>query len=76
MKDLKYYAEKSLNANETRSFDCFGLILEVDGEKFNAYEVSVTHCDLLFFTDKGSLNYVVDNYGGRAVVELFNVDRA
>lgn len=74
MKDLKYYAQKSLTAKKSRSLEC-NLTLEVDGEKFRAYEVSIANQDLLFFTEKGTLNYVVDNYNGDARPELFNMVR-
>ena len=74
MRDLKYYAQKSLTAKKSRSLEC-DVTLEADGEKFHAYEVSIANQDLLFFTDKGTLNYLVDNYGGDARAELFNVER-
>lgn len=48
--------------------------LDVDGKTYNAYEVSIHTRDLLFFTDKGTLNYVVDSYGDRNTVELVSID--
>lgn len=75
MKDLRYYAEKSIKAKSNKSVPC-NLTLEVDGEEFKAYEVSISNQDLLFFTEKGTLNYLVDNYGnGKIMVELFNIER-
>lgn len=81
MKDLKYYAEKSLTAKNSRALEC-DLTLEVDGEKFRAYEVSIANCDLLFFCDKGTANYLVDTIEDRISgktrvlgIELFNWER-
>ena len=74
MKDLKYYAEMSIGLNHSTSIEC-NLCLDVDGEKFHAYEVSVANRDLLFFCDKGTLNYLVDTYGDRIVIELFAVEK-
>ena len=74
MKDLNYYAQKSVNAKNSRCLEC-DLTLSVEGEKFHAYEVSVSNCDLLFFCDKGTLNYVIDTYGDKVVIELYNVDK-
>lgn len=74
MRDLPHYAALSLSAKTAKSYEC-NILLEVDGEKFRAYEVSVAHQDLLFFTEKGTVNYVVDNYSGRPVIELFSVER-
>ena len=50
------------------------LSLEVDGKTYNAYEVSICNRDLLFFSDKGTLNYVIDSYGDRHVAELYQLD--
>lgn len=72
-KDLNYYAQRSLYNRSQKNLEC-DLTLTVDGIKYHAYEVSVAHQDLLFFTDKGTLNYVVDNYGGTPRVELFNIE--
>lgn len=74
MKDLNYYAQKSLTATKSRTLEC-NLTLGVDGEKFHAYEVSVASQDLLFFCDKGTVNYLVDNYNGKLVIELFNWEK-
>lgn len=74
MKDLKYYAKKSINNKGTISLEC-NLTLDVDDEKFQAYEVSIGCRDLLFYCDKGVLVYVVDTYGERIAVELFEIER-
>lgn len=74
MKDLKYYAAMSIGSKGTKAIEC-DLTLEVDGEEFHAYEVSVSNRDLLFFCDKGTANYLVDTYGEKIVIELFNWER-
>jgi hypothetical protein len=75
MRTLKYYAEKAVTTQKgSRTLEC-DLTLTVDGEKFRAYEVSVARCDLLFFTDKGTLNYLVDMYDDHLGIELYNIER-
>lgn len=74
-KDLMYYAKNSLTAKSSKSVEC-DIMLEVDGEEFKAYEVSIANQDLLFYCDKGTANYVVDNYGnGKITVELFDWEK-
>jgi hypothetical protein len=73
MKDLQYYAKKSLTGTG-RSLEC-DITLDVDGEAFRAYEVYVGKQDLLFLTEKGTLTYLVDRYGDRLTVELFEVNK-
>lgn len=75
MKTFKEACELSLDhEGENEYFEC-DITLKVDSKKFKAHEVSICNGDLLFFTDKGTLNYVVDDYGnGCYKVELFNVD--
>lgn len=77
-KDLKYYAGMSIGLKESTSLEC-SLVLEVDSQKFHAYEVSVSNCDLLFFCEEGTANYLVDTYEDRITgvtailgIELFN----
>ena len=50
------------------------IILIDDEKEYKAHEVSICNRDLLFFTDKGTLNYVIDSYGDRHVAELFQID--
>ena len=52
---------------ENEYYDC-----EIDINGHKAHEVSICNRDLLFFTDKGTLNYLVDSYGSRHSIELFN----
>lgn len=73
MRQLDYYIEKSLSEKNTRSLEC-DLTLRTDDTKYHAYEVSIAHRDLLFYTDKGTLNYVIDSYGDRHTAELYSID--
>ena len=74
-KSLAECAEYSLtHSGECKSFDCNFTIKE-DGVSYEVYEVSIANCDLLFYSEKGTLNYVIDNYGGKAVPELFNINK-
>lgn len=73
LNDFYEIVEKSLNhKGENKYFDC-NITLKFDGIKHLCHEVSICNRDLLFFSDKGTLNYVVDSYGLRNVVELVNI---
>lgn len=74
MKDLMYYAHMSVSLKHDTTLEC-SLILDVTGDKFHAYEVSVANRDLLFFCNEGTANYVVDTYGDKVVVVLFNWEK-
>jgi hypothetical protein len=74
LKDIEDIIELSLTAKHSKSYPC-SLVLNEDGEKFRAYEVSIANRDLLFFTDKGTLNYLVDSFGDQTSIELFNMER-
>lgn len=52
--------------------DYYKCNLKINGHR--AHEVSICNRDLLFFTDKGALNYLVDSYGNRNYIELVNED--
>ena len=72
--DFDDFIELSHEWTEENGYlDC-NIEIEIDGQVFKAHEVSICYHDLLFFTDKGTLNYVVDSYGDRLVAELFNWD--
>lgn len=63
---------KDIKDGQSRAVD---LTLVEEGETFKAYEVSIAYGSLLFFTDKGVLDYVVDYYGDEPRVELYNIER-
>lgn len=71
---LQDWADLSLNRKCALEYE-FSLPLVVENETWQAYEVSVSHCELLFFTDKGTVTYLVDNYSGCAVPELYDWER-
>ena len=51
---------KAHNA-ESEELDC-DITLSVNGEYWKAYSVSVSHRDLLFYTDQGAVTYLIDSY--------------
>lgn len=59
--------------NHDKMFDC-NFNIEAEEKTFKAYSVSICNRDLLFFTDKGALNFVVDTIGFNNYAELFSVD--
>jgi hypothetical protein len=52
------------------------LEIEVQGDIWRVYEAVVSYRDILFFCDKGSATYLVDTYGARNTVELFDWERS
>lgn len=60
---------------DSKSKEC-KIDLEIEGETWQAYDVSISSRDLLFFTDKGTVTYLVDSYGDRhsAILHDWNSD--
>ena len=56
-----------------KTFDC-NFNIEAEGKTFKAHSVSICNRDLLFFTDKGALNFVVDTIGFNNYAELISID--
>ena len=70
------FVDMSVNwKGESKEFDC-DIVLRDDEEGIDchAYTCSVSNRDLLFFCDNGTLNFLVDSYGGRNIAELFSAD--
>ena len=68
LRDINEIIEMSLShSGENEYYKCS---LKINGHK--AHEVSICNRDLLFFTDKGTLNYLVDSYGDRSYIDLVN----
>lgn len=57
------------HTGESLEVDC-NLTLHVDGTDMQAYTCSVGNRDLLFYTDKGTVSYLIDTYGNTARAEL------
>jgi len=64
--------EIALSDNLPDSYDV-NLTLDIDGEPWQAYEANVAYRDILLLCDKGTLNYLVDTYGDKNTIELFEI---
>jgi len=73
-KDFNYFIEKSINHKGENKYYTCNLNLKIDDKNFKAHEVSICNRDLLFFTDKGTLNFVVDSIGFKNYAELVCID--
>ena len=72
--NLQEIIEKSVAYNEeSQEFDC-KITLKENGKTFKAYTVSIANCDLLFYTDKGCLNYLIDSIGSKHYCNLFSIE--
>lgn len=77
MKDLIQRTKvKSMVADhDSNELDC-NITLSVNGEYWKAYSVSVSYRDLLFFTNQGTVTYLIDSYphGDYAVLHDYERD--
>lgn len=72
--NLKDLIELAVNYDdESLEVDC-NIDLEVDDVEYNAYSVSISNRDLLFYTDKGAIQYLVDSYGDRHTAVLYDCE--
>lgn len=75
-KDLQEVIDFSIaypENKEGQSYDC-NIVLKEEGKKFNAHSVSIYKRDVLFFCDKGCINYVIDTIGFNNYLNLINID--
>ncbi len=49
--------------------------VQVEGDTWQAYTACISHRDILLFTDKGTCTFLVDSYGTKNTVELFDWNR-
>jgi len=61
----------STTVKGTKEIDV-NMTLDINGQRWKAYQVYVAHRDLLFLCDKGTATYLVDSYGERHTAELFD----
>ena len=59
----------SIFTDETTEVEC-KITLHVSGESRIAYACSVSYRDLMFYTDQGTVTYLVDVYGDRITWEI------
>lgn len=62
IKSLAQAVELSLKASETQSIDA-DFSIEVEGNQWTVYEVSISHQDILCFCEQGTATFLVDTYG-------------
>ena len=74
-KTWKKLIDHAVNGSKQRSFN-LSLSIDVDGETWTAYGAEVSHRDILLFCKQGTATFVVDSYGDRNVVELFDWERS
>ena len=60
--------------NESHELDC-DITLSVNGEYWKAYAVSVSYRDLLFYTDQGTVTYLIDSYPHGDYAALYDYER-
>jgi len=72
--NLKDLIDLAVNHDEESiEVDC-SINLDIDDVECKAYSVSISYRDLLFYTDKGTIQYLVDSYGDRHTAVLHNWD--
>ncbi len=63
--------ETAITTKSQKSFN-ISLPLKIRGETWQSYGAEVTYRDILFFCKQGTATYLVDSYGDRNTVELFD----
>lgn len=72
--NLKDLIDLAVNyEGESIEVDC-NITLEVDDVEYKAYSVSISNRDLLFYTDEGTIQYLVDSYGDNHTAVLYDWD--
>jgi len=67
---VKLSLDPKVDVNE---HEC-SVTLNVNHIEVNAYAVSIAYRDILFFTDKGTVSFVVDSYGDKNLIEQVDWD--
>jgi len=49
--------------------------IEVDGELWSCYTAAIVHRDILLYCNEGTATFLVDSYGEKNVVELFDWEK-
>lgn len=63
MKQLNFNDLVELSVKATnQTYKSVDIPLTIEGKTWRAYEVSISNRDLLFFTDNGMVNYLIDSY--------------
>lgn len=74
IKSLSEAVELSLKVKRQVEKSCDFSIL-VQGENWRVYDLSIVSREIFCFCDKGTATFLVDSYGQRSVVELFDWEK-
>lgn len=72
--ELNQAIELSVSSKRIGEQDA-GFKIEVDGQTWDCYTVSISHRDVLCYCEQGTATFLVDSYGDRNVAELFDWNR-
>jgi hypothetical protein len=68
---LNQAIDLAVRRQEHRQVDA-KLSIEVNGEAWTCYTVSISYRDILCYCDQGTATLLIDSYGDRHVAELFD----
>lgn len=73
--DINDLIELSINDHNQYNSDipCKFIIYE-DNAEYEVYNATIAYRDILLYSNKAVLNYVVDSYGDNHTIELFNIE--
>ena len=74
VKTIKEAVELAVNHKGENEYYSCKFKLREENKTFKTHEVSICNRDLLFFTDKGTLNYCIDTIGYKDYLVLVNID--
>lgn len=69
---LNQLIEKSLKVTKSSYAMLCNFKINVNGEDWDAYDSSVCHRDILLYCDQGTVTLLVDSYGNRDIIEIFD----
>lgn len=73
IKTLKEASKVSLAVHESKEYEA-NFTIEVENETWNCYAVSISYRDILCYCNEGSATFLVDTWGNRDFIELFDWD--
>jgi hypothetical protein len=73
--NLKQAVEKSITAQRSREYNA-NFKLEIEGETWDCYSVSIANRDLLCYCKQGSVTILVDTFGNKTTCEIFDWEKS
>ena len=74
IKSLRQAVELSIDFKDSKELDA-AMPIVVNGERWNCYTIAMGHREFTCYCTEGTATFVVDTYGDRYIVELFDWEK-